>query len=241
MNLLDKLKEVKFYNGDKTVKNQISVTEVTGGEVLQAYFARKYPDIKKTKVGQFTLGSIFDYGMRQLVLDSKMGGEMQSGERMNYTLPNGYTLTGEPDILDIESKVIYDVKLTKVYAWKKTVEEGAKHAYAKQLNYYRLLDGRDFKMALFMALKDQNEAKPTDPNAIEIVEVAKIEDGVLIGDAVKISDSLQRLLDGVDKLPEKCNDLWGGNKCKFYCDYNTVCEYAKRSGHTPTLSQAWGL
>lgn len=241
MNILKALEEYEFYSGNNKDVSSVSVTEVTGGEVLPAYLKRTKDAPKQDNNSQALLGNIFDVGMRELAKAGVLGDGVVSGERISMELPNGYTLTGEPDLIDTKQKIIYDVKLTKVYAWQKVLEEDTAHQYVKQLNYYRLMMEGEYGMELFMGLKDQSDAKPKDPKAIELVSVSNIADEKLISEAVKFSDVLDAMIKGEEPIPNRCTDIWGGNKCKFWCSQNIVCEFAKRNGYAPSLSKSWGI
>lgn len=219
---LDKIRDYDFYTGDKSIDKQISVTELSLGEILPIYLSRITTELKPQKLGQHTLGSIAHLGLN--VLAEKFG--LTPGYRLENKLFNGYILTGEPDVLDQKNKIIYDFKLSKVYAHKQSVAKTVSHQYWKQLNYYRILLGGDWTMKLIWGLKDQGSRDDFD-EAIVTQTVSKINDDHLINYAINMSNKLQLALDGEISAPRKCNDTWRDLKCKMYCDYNHVCDYGK--------------
>jgi len=227
--LIEVIREYKFYNGDRTDPMKVSVSEVSGGDVHQAYLARKFPDLKKpSKISQATMGSIYDMGLRDIVEEIPY---MRNGDRREMKLPNGFTLTGEADHIDDHNKHLIDGKLSKIYAFKQAEKE-AKHHYRLQLNFYRILyDIRDYKMFLYWSLKDQSDVKADHPDeALVPFEVDVISDQWLIDKAVEFSDELKKRIDNNDPK-EKCDDIWGGMRCKMYCDNAPACEYAKKKGY----------
>ena len=227
MNLKEKIEAHNFYTGER-VPYTFSVTEVCDNEPLKGYLSRKF-EPKSEKVSQATLGNIFDVGMRQLVMDDVFGNTVKGGVRILKQLPNGMFLSGEPDIIDEENKVIYDVKLTKIYAYKKIIEDGVSHQYVKQLNYYNSLLGGGYDLKLFLALKDQSDVKPNDPEAIEILDVPFIKHDELIRVACEYGENVMAILEEKIGAPKKCSDTWGNSmRCRHFCAYNHVCPYGKK-------------
>ena len=228
--LIDVIREYKFYDGDRSKWTQVSVSEVSGSDVHQAYLNRKYPELKKkSKISQATLGSIFDGGLRKIV-DEQEG--MENGVRTQMELPNGATLTGEADHFDHNNKQIIDGKLSKMFAMTSCKKE-AKHSYRLQLNFYRLLYKlNDYRMFLYWSLKDQSDVKADHPDeALVPVEVEAINDSWLIDKAVEFSDELNHRLQN-NQEKEKCDDTWRNDmKCKQYCDNAPACAYAKKMGY----------
>ena len=234
-NVLELIRGHEFYTGDRSIHNKVSVTEISGSDVLQMYLARRFPDAKEPdKVGQNTLGSIFDGGMRDLVAANGKGEDVdiENGVRFQIELPNGFILSGEPDVIDNGNKWIVDTKLSKMYAVKMMGKEGAKHQYAQQVNYYRLDKRNHFKMFILWGLKDQSDVKKDHPTeAMVLVEVPKINDTWLIQNAVEKTEELKLMLE-TDNVKAKCDDTWANDmRCKSYCDKKSVCPYAKKRGY----------
>lgn len=242
MSLINKLLSHDFYSGDRTNEKQVSVSEVANGNVLQAVLARLHEVPKPKSLGQSHIGSLADIGLRQLAIEGVLGEEVVSGCRVLMNLPNGVILSGEPDILDNEEKVIYDLKITKIYSYKEIIKQGSSHQYAKQINYYRLMFGSDYSMVLLLALKDQSEvenSKSYMESAFVEVPIARIDDDKLIEEAVRFSDEVKFHLENGTK-PEKCEDTWQNDfKCRHYCSYNVFCDYAKKKKLIKENSGDW--
>lgn len=244
MDFLDVLRGVEFYSGDKGDANRVSVSEVAGGNLLQSYLMRTKNYTKTTKLTQATIGNLADIGLRSLAIDCSLGESVQSGTRVLKVLSNGTTLSGECDLIDHENKIIYDLKITKMFAYQQIKKEGSSHHYSVQLNYYRLLYGSDYRMALVLGLKDQSDVKTSKAymeEAFVLHEVATIDDKQLIDRANKYSTDLKAMIDGAIKPPSKCEDTWGNDmKCKYYCEVKEVCSYAKSKGIASSIPSDWG-
>lgn len=224
------IREYNFYSGYKKERGNISVTELSGDDMLQMVLRRKFDVPKDDKIGQNTLGSIFDLGMRSVAMQSGI----LSMSRVKKVLDNGWILSGEGDLCDDEHKIIYDVKLTKIYALEQFRKNPKNHQYTKQLNYYRLLYGKeDYNLFLMWFLKDQTETKLDHPReAIVTTEVPKLDEKELLKYAIDRTNELEMQLDVNVSNDAKCSDVWGGNRCKFYCDVKEVCPYAKSKGYS---------
>lgn len=244
MDFLDVLRGVEFYSGDKGDVNRISVSEVAGGNILQSYLMRTKNYTNTKKLSQATIGNIADIGLRSLAMDGSLGDSIQSGVRTFNVLPNGVVLSGECDLIDHDNKIIYDLKITKMFAYQQIKKEGSSHHYAVQLNYYRLLYGKDYRMALVLGLKDQSDVETSKSylaEAFALHEVENIDDKQLIDRANKYGAELKEMIEGDMKPPNKCEDTWGNDmKCKYYCEVKEVCDYAKNKGIASSIPSDWG-
>ena len=237
MQLIDDLKSVEFYTRDKKEIDVFSASEISTNEPLQGYLMRTCEPMN-SGLSQATLGSIFDAGMRSLVIDGKLGSHYKSGERIQ-TVINGVKVSGEPDIIDTKNKVIYDVKLTKLYALKMIIKDVESHNYTKQLNIYNYLLGGGYDLRLFVALKDQKDFDPKETfNAIEDVAVTKYSKEKVEQMVTSYADKVNDMLSG-GELPRKCDETFGNDlKCRFFCSYMNSCSYGKKY---KTLDSVWGL
>lgn len=245
MNFLDVLRGVEFYSGDKGDANRVSVSEVAGGNLLQSYLMRTKNYTKVDKLSQATIGNLADIGLRSLAIDGSLGDSVQSGARVLKVLSNGMTLSGECDLIDHDNKIIYDLKITKMFAYQQIKKEGALHHYAVQLNYYRLLYGEDYRMVLVLGLKDQSDVETSKSymeEAFVLHEVERIDNDMLKNMATSYSNSLKGMIDGYVTVPNKCSDTWGNDmKCKYYCEVKSVCPYAKSKGIASSIPSDWGV
>ena len=244
MDFLDVLRGVEFYSGDKGDSNRVSVSEVAGGNLLQSYLMRTKNYSKTEKLSQATIGNLADIGLRSLAIDGSLGESVQSGVRVLKVLPNGVTLSGECDLIDHKNKIIYDLKITKMFAYQQIKKEMSSHNYAVQLNYYRLLYGIDYRMVLVLGLKDQSDVETSKAymeEAFVLHEVSAINDKELTDRAITYSSTLKSMIEGAMSPPNKCEDTWGNDmKCKYYCEVKSVCPYAKSKGIVSSIPSDWG-
>jgi hypothetical protein len=234
MDFLDKLRGIEFYSGDKTDLDRISVSEVASGDLLKSYLVRTKNYTKTEKLSQATIGNLADIGLRSLAIDNRLG-YIESGVRVKQMLSNGTTLSGECDLIDHKEKVIYDLKITKMFAYTSIKKEGLDHHYAIQLNYYRLLYGADYRMVLVLALKDQSDVETSKSymeEAFVLHEVKAIKDAELKKRALDYATNLNGMINGTIETPKKCDDTWGnGMKCRYFCEVKSVCPHAKAMGY----------
>jgi len=237
MNLLDAIRKYNFYTGDaKYTIDRVSVSEVAGNGILQMVLCRQYGTPIEGRASQATLGSIFDIGLRNLTekLNEKFETHFSPGYRMEKSLPNGVTVTGEPDIIDPVNKYLYDAKLSKIYAMQ-MCEKEFQHHYKIQLNLYRWLMGEDYRMFILWGLKDQSDSDPKHPKeSIMLKEVGKIDDVWLVNHAVQKSDLIKLMINGDQPIPVKCENTWRNDvRCHYYCSYNSFCRYYKTMSKEP--------
>lgn len=228
------LRDYPFYNGNKQGK-RVSVSEISGDDVLQMYLRRAFNLEREDKITQATLGSIFDLGMREIARESGL----TSMHRVEKLLPNGWILSGEGDLYDSEKNIIYDVKLTKIYALEQWKKEPNGHQYTKQLNWYRILCNESAELRLLWFLKDQTETKADHPKeALVQTVVPRLEQSELLKEASEKIELLEMMLENGVGKDVQCKDTWGGLRCKLYCEAREVCPYAKSKGFGRTTPEA---
>lgn len=227
MQLTDIIKNYKFYHGDRSDADRLSVTEIFGGQPLQIALTRKhYDELDGKDITQATLGSIFDLGIKNMGYDA---------DRMEKE-HNGFTISGEPDFF--EDGHLKDIKLTKKFAlmmWEKNPKE---HQYTLQLNAYRMmLEDKDKEvksMSICWFLKDQSDVKDGDPPALVETEVPHIDDEYMLDKATEVHSDVRGMLDGRIEMT-KCDDRWKNDfRCKHYCDVKKFCPYAIKRGYCKT-------
>ncbi len=236
--MIDYIKKYNFYTGEVyTNPNKVSVTEVAGNDILQMYLARMYGRKEENVIGQATLGSIFDLGMRSLIesINKSFNTSFESGVRMEKELPNGVIISGQPDIVDHKNKVIYDVKLTKLFALRFYEADPTEHQYTIQLNLYRWMISSDYRMRLIWALKDSSHENSNNIGESMVeTEVAKIEDDGLVYFALRKTNLVRAIYNGQIEVPEKCEDTWRNNsRCFYYCSVNNFCKFYEKIREIP--------
>lgn len=225
------LKEYSFYNGTKDGKT-VSVTELGGDDVLQMALRRLHEVKREDKISQATLGSIFDMGMRQVANES--GIVSLSRKRKTF---GEWTISGEGDLFDEELNIIYDVKLSKIYALEMFRKDPKNHQYTKQLNWYRYLyDNPTAELRLLWFLKDQSDVNEKHPKeALVCEDVPYIDKEVLLAEAKEKIIQLEFMLE--NGVHGKCKDTWSNDmRCKSYCDCKSVCPHAEARGYNRTTA-----
>lgn len=229
MNLIECIRKRNYYSGDKPTRDKVSVSEISGSDVMQMVLKRKFVIEPVNKINQATLGSIFDAGMRDLLkrYNEEFGTAFTSGVRVEKTLPNGIIISGEMDTVNENPKEIYDTKLSKIYALEMWLKTESSHQYTLQQNFYNWLLGGGYAMFLLWGLKDQSDMKSDKySEAMILMPVEKVSIDFLMGLAVTKSDMMIAILDEKEPMPSKCIDTWRNNsRCEHYCDCNKVCPY----------------
>jgi hypothetical protein len=209
-----------------------------GNEPLQNYLIikqKKQEDF--LEVGQNTIGSIFHRGMEE---GAKGMDGMEVEKDVDYTLSNGWTLTGTIDRVDHKEGYVdlRDYKLTKTYKGKKIKEDMTKgffnDAYVEQMNAYALCYKNKFNtdviMHLDMFYKDANPLK--SQSAYEEIFIPEIDDfeDIAIGRTNELDEYITK-----SEYPPECADLWFRvlkkgeppipTRCQLYCGVKDACPY----------------
>jgi hypothetical protein len=227
------LKRVAYTgNNEKEVK-QIGCSALTE-DPLKLMFKYKYGSIPQTYIGQNTMGSLLDLGLRETFKTE--GGFIDFG-RMNYFLPNGWTLSGETDLVYLKDNILYiiDCKMTKDYTLKK-IKSKKHNSYFTQLEAYKFLITQKllkqnidmnritFKLYLMVFVKDGGiikDYKKVTERKVPNYELIEIEDrGTDIPKiAINKINEIEMLLE-TSTNATKCEAF----KCN-YCDYKSICKF----------------
>lgn len=227
MELQKIFEEYKWYDGEGGEKH-LSASSLTK-EPLELWLKLKNYPQNKFKFSDSTLGSVAHLGVEHIIKQTQ---EYKDGlvllEKRIEASFCGWTISGKPDMVDMDKKVIYDYKFTKNYS-KKMLDKDKNHAYIVQLSVYRwLLQDINFKGVICWFMKDSNavDREPTYiEQEVELLSFERIEE--MIKEKINILEYLG------DEVPSKCEDTWTRNirgkgiisdvKCKFYCSYSDVC------------------
>lgn len=146
----------------------------------------------------------------------------------------GYKVSAQIDLLEQDTGILYDWKSTKAYAFHQKTGAGQKPEYITQMNIgLELLRRNNLEareLHIIALLKDWDEKKAeADPGypQSEVIEVS-----LPIWSREKtvayIEERIQLHVKALKELPEcSSKDTWGGNRCRRWCDVNSVCEQYK--------------
>jgi len=232
MNLKDKLvKEIldktKYSGSLEPETKQISASSYDL-EPMQLYLRYKYGDIERDEDLNAThLGSVLQLGFDQIFT----GPKYITAYRQKRILPNGWTVSGEIDLIDIENKAIIDFKLLSGAGYKKAIK---KDSYISNMSIYRWLFNNDYPNSYLFAFNKAGSSVRGDQ--YEIVDLTdSLWDFDLVEEAlVSKTNEIQYMIDNPNEIPE-CNIYEYGrnkeklpNKCQYYCSFRDICPIYKK-------------
>jgi len=236
MNNLEQIliNETQYSGNTEPNIKQISASQF-GDEMLQIWLRYKYGVPKRNKFDQSTIGSIMHKGIE--IILSKYD-DFETEVDVEYEFVNGWKLSGSIDIVDVENKIIYDVKVTKQYTIEQLKKE-PEHHYIWQLSVYRYLMNKlmntDYNIKLLAILKDGTDFDSRTGTARDHISIIDLEPKSyeeVERRFYEITSEINKF-EITDSYPEKCENLWfrkiKGNlipmKCEIYCSYKDVCPY----------------
>jgi len=236
-------KQYEQYIIDKTVysgsmepnRKKFSISSL-GQDLLRNYYDFIYGKTIDKEFGHNTAGSLYQLGVDEVFKENQ---QYYSAIRMNYTLPNGWELSGEMDQIDTFNQVIIDNKLlgkASLDKIKKAIKQSKVHNYQLQLAGYRMLmkknHNKDYRSALAVFNKSSNvmvksTGKPMIWFEFDKPTIEEIEEMY-----IKRTDELQFHLDN-NIIPPICTNIaWGKMKgrnipitCTYFCGHNKICKY----------------
>lgn len=170
------------------------------------------------------------------VLERSARPEIDLVEKRYFATFNGYVLSGQIDLLERDSGVLSDFKVTKAYPFTNKGGKGRKPDWDAQLNMQLELlrqNGLDAKKLQIIGILRDWDERCTDPyNKLKYMtgypeaEIAAVE--VPIWDRVKsqkfIEERIKVHVSARENLPLcSSSETWGGNRCKAYCSAAPFC------------------
>lgn len=233
------------YSGESRAQQKVFSASMLGNDMLQNYLSWKYGKSDKNKYGANTTGSIYQLGCDSAVdkyseagsdqsmityADGSIVSRYESALRIQRTLPNGWTISGEMDQIDHKLKVIIDNKVVSGTAFKEIMKNDIDHQYNLQLSTYQwLLEPTHGRYEAMLSIvnkagaairNDQYATLHLNTHSSEDIEAAFIAE----------TDALSFYIDN-DMAPERCDIFKYGktkdipNRCAFYCDHNHHCPH----------------
>lgn len=217
------------YAGHKEEKFA-SVTEIIA-PFLQTILLWRYDEQLEVPASR-TLWRLIGQVMHSIINKATEDMPKESGDIRLKADFDGYIITGGSDNITRDKDLITDFKLTSVwtYAKQSRVEE-----YTQQLSCYKLLwkldKGIEIKRGrieyLFkdwsptQAWKDKNY-----PTRQQIGQDIPLWDDKWTAQWIRDRiQGLANLKDAPLNAIPKCEDTWGGKRCKHYCDVASFCPY----------------
>lgn len=229
---MEKILEKTQYQGNTEAGVKAISASDFGNDILQIWLRYKYGVPEKTEIGQDTIGTLFHFGVEQILKD-----EAETEVSMELEMQNSWKLTGTADIILENAIYMCDIKLTKSYTIER-VEKEQEHQYVWQLNVYRYLyeklHGKEMQMYLIAFLKDggYDFRKMENKPSLRVVQIPYISD-------IKIEEKFKEITEDIEKYeelgvePPQCKDLWFRKvrgksvpvRCMQYCAYKDKCKY----------------
>ena len=257
--LIKEIMDRTSYSGNsKSGKKIISASSITNDILPEVLKFRNGLNPSK-KIEQNTLGSIFQLGMDSLFSEDN---DKTVAMRLEYTLKNGWKLSGELDLLyELDGELlIVDFKLSKESRTTIVEKDGVLGDYALQLRAYEFLIthssdyyGQPIRKFLFFGIKDQSYfAKNAPEDSIKIIEMNQ-EDSLTDEQFLEIIneriDELDTYIDSPKKKPPQCKNLFWSRKearatpvrCTRYCSVSEYCSYARNPIKKDRVNKLMGL
>lgn len=157
-----------------------------------------------------------------------------------------YTVSGQLDLYEKDTCILYDWKTTKAYAFSKKAGSGKKPEWIEQLNIGAELLRRNGheprELKIIAMLKDWKEMEAGSPG-MPPSEVVSVDLPMWSSEKVTahIEDKIRAVAQARKKLPLcSSKDTWGGNRCRRWCDANSVCSQYQESLKTGIMQKAEG-
>lgn len=232
------------YSGESRAQQKVFSASMLGNDMLQNYLSWKYGKSDKNKYGANTTGSIYQLGCDTAIETFNKNADgsddkvllltglprYQSALRIQRTLHNGWTISGEMDQVDHKLKVIIDNKMVSGIAFKEIMKNDIDHQYNLQLSTYQwLLEPTHGRYEAILSIvnkagaairNDQYATLHLNTHSSEDIEAAFIAE----------TDALSFYIDN-DMIPERCDIFKYGktkdipNRCALYCDHNHHCPH----------------
>jgi len=233
------------YTGNSEAKKKIISASQLGNDDLQIYLKYVNGSKHKSEYTAATVGSIYQLGVDKC-FEGRDG--YVSAYRMKYDLPNGWTVSGECDQIDLANKVIFDNKVTTATSIASTIKDGKNSGYGLQMGVYKFLlyeeaiaagkEPIEFTAVLPMVDKGFSYFKKPKYNQLTFVEVETYSIEDIKQMLIDKSDKIQEYIDMEVEPPQCTNLFWYAEKgkarkpmrCIHYCDQVANCKHYQTTG-----------
>lgn len=242
------LKATQYSGSRKSGEKVISASSIN----REPYFLlvqHLFDKQEQSSYGANTTGSLYQLGLDS-ALATHGNGRWRTAQRLQYTLQNGWTISGEYDIFDTETNTIIDGKVISDYSYKSVMENKIDSDYNLQVATYSMLEHLNkseeelnkrplpAKGALHIVNKGGSAAKN---NISKWLDLFMYDADSMLTIYTEKTNQLQEALDAYNKdgsLPEDVCDTakYGMDKgvpkrCTLYCDYKNVCPHFNKNKH----------
>ena len=242
------LKATQYSGSRKSGEKVISASSINREPyflLIQHLFDKQ----EQSSYGANTTGSLYQLGLDS-ALAAHGNGRWRTAQRLQYELPNGWTISGEYDIFDTETNTIIDGKVISDYSYKSVMKNDIDSDYNIQVATYSALEHINklddelairplpAKGALHIVNKGGSAAKN---NVSTWLDLFMHDADTIVQMFTDKTNQLQQLLDAYNadgSLPEEVCDTtkYGMDKgvpkrCTLYCDYKDVCPHYNKNKH----------
>lgn len=225
------------YSGNKEPGKKKFSASMTGNTTLMNYLFYKNGSTDSNKIDVSEMGSVGHIGT-EIIFGKKENCSVEYPLK-EYTLSNGWIITGTADLLihDLEQGV--DWKWSTSTTISKAKKEGKYNGYSIQQAVYRFLyykeTGKLYKMGLGIWDKGNSHFKDNKNEVLELIQldlmsIEEIEDLLL-----RKTNELQEYID-LDQEPAECNseEKWlyrrkgkptRPMRCLYYCSQAANCKH----------------
>lgn len=161
-----------------------------------------------------------------------------------------YVLSGQVDLLETDSGVLSDFKVTKAYPFSNKGGKGQKPEWLQQLNMQLELlrmNGLDAKKIQIVGILRDWDKKCLDPSnkmkymaGYPLAEIVFVDIPIWTREEAQkfIHERIKAHVDAKKVLPLcSSSETWGGNRCKDYCSAAAFCEQYQKSKKTGLISE----
>lgn len=235
------------YSGSRKSGEKVISASSINKEIYFLLVQHLFDKQEQTSYGANTTGSLYQLGLDS-ALASYGNGRWKTAQRLQHTLPNGWTISGEYDIFDTETNTIIDGKVISDYSYKSVMKNDIDSDYNLQVATYSMLEhinkeADDFILrplpangALHIVNKGGSAAKN---NISTWLDLFMHDPDSMLTIFTEKTNQLQEALDAYNatgELPENICDTakYGMEKgvpkrCTLYCDYKDVCPHFNKN------------
>ena len=235
------------YSGSRKSGEKVISASSINKEIYFLLVQHLFDKQEQTSYGANTTGSLYQLGLDS-ALASYGNGRWKTAQRLQYTLPNGWTISGEYDIFDTETNTIIDGKVISDYSYKSVMKNDIDSDYNIQVATYSMLEHLNkseeelnkrplpAKGALHIVNKGGSAAKN---NISTWLDLFMYDADSMLTIYTEKTNQLQEALDAYNNdgsLPEDVCDTakYGMEKgvpkrCTLYCDYKDVCPHFNKN------------
>ncbi len=243
------------YSGSRKPGEKIISASSLGKELFFNLMQFKFGNNEQAVYGPNTIGSIYQIGLDTILMahNEKEPGRYTVAKRFKHVIANGWTVSGELDIMDNLERVIIDGKVLSDTGWKKATKAGQSSDYNVQVGTYKWMEALESgKEPCTGALHAINKAgSVAKKNLLSHCELDTYDGESIEFLFIERTNAMQVHIDN-DTFPspdeEGACDIWkygkapgGPNRCINFCDYKSVCPRHNANGYKREVNTLMSL